>query len=110
VQTKNADGTTSDMTLPDPHLVTDFERMVELRNALQPDSPFMTACSPGEHGEAGRRRVHGQGDCRRRRVGNAGSWPLILLRSGGVDGEDHSAEPDAGLAASGHRAAIRGGG
>jgi hypothetical protein len=46
VQTKNADGTTSDMTLPDPHLVTDFERMVELRNALQPDSPFMTACSP----------------------------------------------------------------
>ena len=43
VQTKNADGTTSDMTLPDPHLVTDFERMVELRNALQPDSPFMTS-------------------------------------------------------------------
>jgi len=31
------------MTLPDPHLVTDFERMVELRNALQPDSPFMTS-------------------------------------------------------------------
>ena len=46
VQTKNADGTTSDMTLPDPHLVTDFDRMVELRNALQPDSPFMTARSP----------------------------------------------------------------
>src|SRR6185437_2479372 len=31
---------------PDPDLVTKFERMVELRNALQPDSPFMTACSP----------------------------------------------------------------
>ena len=46
VQTKNADGTTTDIVAPDPHLVTDFERMVELRNALQPDSPFMTACSP----------------------------------------------------------------
>jgi len=46
VQTKNADGTATDMPTPDPHLVTDFERMVELRNALQPDSPFMTACSP----------------------------------------------------------------
>lgn len=46
VQTKNADGTTSEMAIPDPHLVTDFERAVELRNALQPDSPFMTACSP----------------------------------------------------------------
>jgi hypothetical protein len=46
VQTKNADGTATDTPTPDPHLVTDFERMVELRNALQPDSPFMTACSP----------------------------------------------------------------
>lgn len=32
--------------LPEPHIVTDFERMVELRNALQPDSAFMIACSP----------------------------------------------------------------
>lgn len=46
VQTKNADGTSADMPIPDPHLITDFERAVELRNALQPDSPFMTACSP----------------------------------------------------------------
>ncbi len=41
---KSADG--ADMAVPDPHLVTDFERMVELRNALQPDSKFMVACSP----------------------------------------------------------------
>jgi hypothetical protein len=46
VQTKNADGTTTDLATPDPHLITDFERAVELRNALQPDSPFMVACSP----------------------------------------------------------------
>ncbi len=46
VQTKNADGTTSETPVPDPHLVTDFERAVELRNALQPDSKFMTSCSP----------------------------------------------------------------
>lgn len=46
VQTKDADGKATDMPIPDPHLITDFERAVELRNALQPDSPFMTACSP----------------------------------------------------------------
>lgn len=46
VQTKNSDGTTTDIAIPDPHLVTDFERAVELRNALQPDSKFMTSCSP----------------------------------------------------------------
>lgn len=34
------------MPEPDPGIVTKFERMVELRNALQPDSPFMIACSP----------------------------------------------------------------
>jgi hypothetical protein len=39
-----ADGTALD--LPDPRLITDFEKAVELRNALQPDSPFMIACSP----------------------------------------------------------------
>jgi hypothetical protein len=32
--------------MPDPHLVTDFEKLVELRNSLQPESPFMIACSP----------------------------------------------------------------
>lgn len=31
---------------PDPHLITTFEDIVELRNALQPDSDFMRACSP----------------------------------------------------------------
>jgi hypothetical protein len=40
----NADGTPMD--LPQPRLITDFEKMVELRNALQPDSPFMISCSP----------------------------------------------------------------
>ena len=34
------------LPLPDPHLVTDFEKMVELRNSLQPDSEFMIRCSP----------------------------------------------------------------
>ncbi len=34
------------MELPDPHLVTDFEKLVELRNSLQPDSDFMIKCSP----------------------------------------------------------------
>ena len=41
---KNPDGTL--MTAPDPHLLSDFERAVELRNALQPDSKFSIACSP----------------------------------------------------------------
>ena len=40
------DSTGAEIPTPDPHLVTDFERMVELRNALQPDSKFMVACSP----------------------------------------------------------------
>ncbi|MDE2019990.1 MAG: hypothetical protein KGJ13_06630 [Patescibacteria group bacterium] len=31
---------------PSPHVITDFEKAVEIRNALQPDSPFMVACSP----------------------------------------------------------------
>ncbi len=35
-----------DLPLPDPRLITDFEKLVELRNSLQPDSPFMIACSP----------------------------------------------------------------
>ncbi len=32
--------------LPDPHIITDFEKLVELRNSLQPDSEFMIRCSP----------------------------------------------------------------
>lgn len=31
---------------PNPGVVTKFEKMVELRNALQPDSNFMVKCSP----------------------------------------------------------------
>lgn len=31
---------------PDPGVVTKFEKLVELRNALQPDSNFMIKCSP----------------------------------------------------------------
>lgn len=34
------------LPMPDPHLVTDFEKLVELRNSLQPDSEFMIRCSP----------------------------------------------------------------
>lgn len=40
----NPDG--SPLDLPQPRLITDFEKAVELRNALQPDSAFMLACSP----------------------------------------------------------------
>jgi hypothetical protein len=46
VQTKNPDGTTTDLPMPDPHVITEFEKLVELRNALQPESPFMVKCSP----------------------------------------------------------------
>lgn len=35
-----------DMPMPDPAIVTKFEKMVELRNSLQPDSDFMIKCSP----------------------------------------------------------------
>lgn len=46
VQTKNADGTTSEDPMPQPHVITEFEKLVELRNALQPESDFMIKCSP----------------------------------------------------------------
>jgi hypothetical protein len=35
-----------DMQMPDPAIVTKFEKLVELRNSLQPDSEFMIKCSP----------------------------------------------------------------
>lgn len=41
-----ADDKGDPISLPDPRLVTDFEKMVELRNSLQPDSDFMIKCSP----------------------------------------------------------------
>jgi hypothetical protein len=44
VAVTNSDG--SPMDLPNPRLFTDFEKAVELRNALQPGSDFMLKCSP----------------------------------------------------------------
>lgn len=41
---KSADGT--EMVYPDPSLITNFEKLVEIRNMLQPDSAFNIACSP----------------------------------------------------------------
>lgn len=34
------------LPMPDPALISNFEKVVELRNALQPDSEFMIKCSP----------------------------------------------------------------
>lgn len=45
-QTAVKDAQGNEVPLPEPHLVTTFEQLVELRNMLQPDSKFMTACSP----------------------------------------------------------------
>ena len=45
-QTAVQDASGTAITVPTPHIITDFERLVEIRNMLQPDSPFMTACSP----------------------------------------------------------------
>lgn len=36
----------TELAMPDPAIVTKFEKMVELRNSLQPDSDFMIKCSP----------------------------------------------------------------
>lgn len=41
---KNPDGSSKDP--PDPHLVTDLQRAIDIRNALQPSAPFMVKCSP----------------------------------------------------------------
>lgn len=35
-----------EVPMPDPAVVTKFEKLVELRNSLQPDSDFMIKCSP----------------------------------------------------------------
>lgn len=45
-QSANLDEQGNPMTPPDPGLITKFEKLVELRNALQPDSEFMLRCSP----------------------------------------------------------------
>lgn len=41
-----ADDQGNPLPMPDPALISNFEKMVELRNALQPDSDFMIKCSP----------------------------------------------------------------
>jgi hypothetical protein len=40
------DANGADLPMPDPHVITEFEKLVELRNALQPESDFMLKCSP----------------------------------------------------------------
>lgn len=45
-QTAVKDAQGNPITMPDPHLITTFEQLVEIRNALQPQSAFMRACSP----------------------------------------------------------------
>lgn len=45
-QSANVDDQGNTMTPPDPGLITKFEKIVELRNALQPESDFMVKCSP----------------------------------------------------------------
>lgn len=45
-QSANLDDKGNPTTPPDPGLITKFEKLVELRNALQPDSDFMVKCSP----------------------------------------------------------------
>lgn len=45
-QSANLDDQGNPVTPPDPGLITKFEKLVELRNTLQPDSEFMLKCSP----------------------------------------------------------------
>jgi hypothetical protein len=45
-QAASTDDQGNPLPMPDPHVITSFEDAVELRNALQPDSDFMRACSP----------------------------------------------------------------
>lgn len=42
----NLDDQGNPLPLPTPHIITDFEKAVELRNALQPTSDFMRSCAP----------------------------------------------------------------
>jgi len=45
-QTAVKDKDDKEIPAPDPSLFTTFEKAVELRNMLQPDSAFMVSCSP----------------------------------------------------------------
>lgn len=42
----NVDDQGNPLPLPDPALITKFQKLMDIRNALQPTSPFMRACSP----------------------------------------------------------------
>lgn len=45
-QKANVDEQGNPLDMPDPALITKFQKLVDIRNALQPTSPFMKACSP----------------------------------------------------------------
>ncbi len=45
-QKANLDANGNPLDIPDPALITRFQKLVDIRNALQPTSPFMRACSP----------------------------------------------------------------
>lgn len=49
IQTRQSavkDDAGNELPMPDPGVVSKFEKLVELRNSLQPDSDFMIKCSP----------------------------------------------------------------
>lgn len=45
-QKANVDEQGTPLTMPEPALITKFQKLVDIRNALQPTSPFMRSCSP----------------------------------------------------------------
>lgn len=45
-QNANVDAQGNPLTPPDPHIITDFQKIMDLRNALQPNAPFFQACTP----------------------------------------------------------------
>lgn len=45
-QRGNVDEKGNEIPMPDPALITKFQKLMDIRNALQPTSPFMRACSP----------------------------------------------------------------
>ena len=40
------DANGADLPMPDPAIITKFEKLVEIRESLRPDSNFMIKCSP----------------------------------------------------------------
>lgn len=45
-QKANVDEQGNAIEMPDPAVITKFQKLVDIRNALQPTSPFMRSCSP----------------------------------------------------------------